>query len=114
MADTPTQHALGDRAAFQLANVTKTPPQYAAITPRWLVRLLDWKPLEAGTFRVNRVVNDEALEVACGGKDEKADFEQAAQLSGLSLSAWIRRLMRNGAREELAKIARKPSYNGDG
>jgi hypothetical protein len=72
MADTPTQHALGDRAAFQLANVTKTPSQYAAITPRWLVRLLDWKPLEAGTFRVNRVVNDEALEVACGGKDEKA------------------------------------------
>ena len=32
---------------------------------------------------------------------------------GLSLSAWIRRLMRNGAREELAKVARKPSYNGD-
>jgi hypothetical protein len=45
--------------------------------------------------------------------DEKADFEQAAQLSGLSLSAWIRRLMRNGAREELAKVARKPSFNGD-
>src|SRR5580698_1635966 len=71
MAET-TQHALGDRAASQLANITKTPPQYGAITPRWLVRLLDWKPLEAGVFRVNRVVNDEALEVDCGGKDEKA------------------------------------------
>jgi hypothetical protein len=68
----PTQHALGDRAAFQLANVTKTPPQYSAITPRWLVRLLDWKPLEAGTLRVNRVVNEESVEVACGTKDEKA------------------------------------------
>jgi hypothetical protein len=68
----PTQHALGDRAAFQLANVTKTPPQYSAITPRWLVRLLDWKPLEAGTLRVNRVVNQESVEVACGTKDEKA------------------------------------------
>ena len=56
--------ALGDRAAFQLANVTKTPPQYGAITPRWLVRLMDWKPLEAGTFRVNRVVNDEALDTS--------------------------------------------------
>jgi hypothetical protein len=67
----PTQHALGDRAAFQLANVTKTPPQYGAITPRWLVRLLDWKPLEAGTLRVNRVVNEETVEVACGTKDEK-------------------------------------------
>jgi Phage capsid-like protein len=67
-----TQHTLGDRAAFQLANVTKTPPQYGAITPRWLVRLLDWKPLEAGTLRVNRVVNAESVEVACGTKDEKA------------------------------------------
>jgi hypothetical protein len=72
MADAPTHHALGDRAAFQLANVTKTPPQYSAITPRWLVRLLDWKPLEAGTFRVNRVVNQEAVEVACGAQDDKA------------------------------------------
>ncbi len=70
MADT-TQHALGDRAASQLANVTKTPPQYGLITPRWLVRLLDWKPLEAGTLRVNRVVNEETVEVACGTKDEK-------------------------------------------
>jgi Phage capsid-like protein len=64
-------HALSDRAAFQLANVTKTPPQYGAITPRWLVRLLDWKPLEAGTLRVNRVVEDKLLEVVCGQKDEK-------------------------------------------
>jgi hypothetical protein len=72
MADAPTHHALGDRAAFQLANVTKTPPQYSAITPRWLVRLLDWKPLEAGTFRVNRFVDEEAVELSCGTKDEKS------------------------------------------
>ncbi|MGD0965584.1 MAG: family 2A encapsulin nanocompartment shell protein [Candidatus Acidiferrales bacterium] len=72
MAENTAHHALGDRAAFQLANVTKTAPQYGAITPRWLVRLLDWKPLEAGTFRVNRVVNQEAVEVACGTQDEKA------------------------------------------
>lgn len=70
MAET-TQQALGDRAAFQLANVTKTPPQYGAITTRWLVRLLDWKPLEAGTLRVNRVINDEEVEIACGTKDER-------------------------------------------
>jgi hypothetical protein len=82
MAEPTTQHALSDRAAFQLANVTKTPPQYSAITPRWLVRLLDWKPLEAGTFRLNRVINEEDVEVACGTKDEKAlpdtfvDYEQ--------------------------------------
>lgn len=67
----PTQHSLGDRAASQLSSVTKTPPQYGAITPRWLVRLLDWKPLEGGTLRVNRVVNEETAEVSCGAKDEK-------------------------------------------
>lgn len=72
MAENVSHHALGDRAAFQLANVTKTPPQYGAITPRWLVRLLDWKPLEAGTLRVNRVVDDKAIDVVCGQKDEKA------------------------------------------
>src|ERR1700735_3388984 len=73
MAETGTaQHTLGERAAFQLANVTKTPPQYGAITPRWLVRLLDWKPLEAGTLRVNRVVDGKAVDVVCGQKDEKA------------------------------------------
>jgi hypothetical protein len=70
--DTPTQHALADRAAFQLANVTKTPPQYGAITPRWLVRFLDWKPLEAGTLRVNRVADGKTVDVVCGQKDEKA------------------------------------------
>jgi len=70
MADT-AQHALGERAAFQLANVTKTPPQYGAITPRWLVRLLDWKPLEAGTLRVNRVVDESSVEVVCEPKEER-------------------------------------------
>jgi hypothetical protein len=70
--ETTTQHSLGERAAFQLANVTKTPPQYGAITPRWLVRLLDWKPLEAGTLRVNRVEDQKAVDVVCGQKDEKA------------------------------------------
>jgi len=60
------QTALGEQAGFQLANVTKTVPQYGAITPRWLVRLLDWKPLEAGTFRRNRVDEGKAIEVTCG------------------------------------------------
>jgi len=73
MADTSTaHHTLGERAAFQLANVTKTAPQYGAITPRWLVRFLDWKPLEAGTLRVNRVVDEKSVEVICDQKDEQA------------------------------------------
>jgi hypothetical protein len=66
-----TSRVLGDKAAFQLANVTKTPPQYSAITPRWLVRLMDWKPLEAGTLRVNRVVEDSKVEVVCGPTADK-------------------------------------------
>jgi hypothetical protein len=61
--------SLGERAAYQLANVTKTPPQYGAITPRWLVRFLDWKPLEAGTLRVNRVVGEKSVGVVCDQKD---------------------------------------------
>src|ERR1700728_2968055 len=69
---TTIHHVLGNGAALKLANVTKTPPQYSAITPRWLVRLLDWKPLEAGTLRVNRVVNQESVEVACGTRHLKA------------------------------------------
>jgi hypothetical protein len=70
MAEHADQQSLSGQAAFQLANVTKLPPQYSAITPRWLVRLLDWKPLEAGTLRVNRVEEKKAVDVACGVKDE--------------------------------------------
>ncbi|MBI2811651.1 MAG: hypothetical protein HYX67_12610 [Candidatus Melainabacteria bacterium] len=63
--------ALSDVAASQLANVTKTAPQWDAITPRWLVRFLDWKPLEAGKLRVNRVA-DKPVNVVCALKEEKS------------------------------------------
>ena len=73
MAEENVAHqALGEQAAFQLANVTKTAPQYGALTPRWLVRLLDWKPLEAGTFRRNRVDESKPIDVTCGQVDESA------------------------------------------
>jgi len=62
--------SLREEAAFQLANVTKTAPQFGAITPRWLVRLLDWKPLEAGTFRVNKVDESKTIESICSHEDE--------------------------------------------
>src|ERR1700691_1870693 len=63
--------AVGDVAARQLANTTKTPPQLTAITPRWLVQLLSWVPVESGTYRVNKVKNDSDIEVACGSRDER-------------------------------------------
>src|SRR6201995_3031221 len=49
--------ALGDLGARQLANATKTVPQLSTITPRWLIHLLSWVPVEAGIYRVNRVGN---------------------------------------------------------
>ena len=70
MADDVNRVSLREEAAFQLANVTKTAPQFGAITPRWLVRLLDWKPLESGTFRVNKVDESKAIESTCGHEDE--------------------------------------------
>ena len=70
MADA-NQRALGDGSARQLANTTKTAPQLTAITPRWLVQLLGWVPVESGTYRVNKVKNDGAIEVACGSRDER-------------------------------------------
>ena len=70
MAEEVTQVSLHEDAAFQLANVTKTAPQFGAITPRWLVRFLDWKPLEAGTFRLNRVDESKPIDSTCGHEDE--------------------------------------------
>lgn len=70
MAET-NRHSLGDVSARQLANTVKTNAQYGAITPRWLVRLLDWKGLEAGVLRVNRVASNTNVDVLCGQKGEQ-------------------------------------------
>ena len=63
-----TLHTLGDNAARQLANATKTAPQLATITPRWLTHLLQWVPVEAGIYRVNQVRNPEDIKVTCTAK----------------------------------------------
>lgn len=55
--------ALGSLAARQLANATKTVPQLSSITPRFLLHLLSWVPVEAGIYRVNRVVNPDRVEL---------------------------------------------------
>jgi hypothetical protein len=49
------RHTLSEQQARQLANVTKTVPMMETITPRWLVTFLSWVPVEAGTYRVNKV-----------------------------------------------------------
>jgi len=63
--------ALGDVAARQLAIATRTVPQMATITPRWLTLLLQWVPVEAGIYRVNRVKDASAVTVDCSGRDER-------------------------------------------
>jgi hypothetical protein len=82
-------HTLGETAARQLANTTKTPPQLLAITPRWLVSLLPWVPVEAGTYRVNRVVETPA-DIECSPTDEVdlpetfVDYEERPREYGLN------------------------------
>lgn len=49
---------IGERAARQLSNTTKTPPQWRGTTPRWLVQMIPWTPVEAGVFRVNQALDD--------------------------------------------------------
>ena len=71
MAEAPeSQFALGDNAARQLANASKSVPQLSTITPRWLVHLLQWLPVEAGIYRLNRVKNPKDVRVACSQRDE--------------------------------------------
>jgi len=62
---------LGAGAARQLANTTKTPPQWIGISPRWLVSLLPWTPVEAGTYRVNKVVEaaESEISIQCSPTD---------------------------------------------
>lgn len=56
---TATQHpSIGERAARQLANTTKTPPQWRGASPRWLVQMIPWVPVEAGVYRVNQALDD--------------------------------------------------------
>jgi hypothetical protein len=65
------QTALGDVAARQLANATKTVPQMSSITPRWLTHLLQWVPVEAGIYRLNRVKDASSVTVDCSVRDER-------------------------------------------
>ncbi|SHH47929.1 family 2A encapsulin nanocompartment shell protein [Pollutimonas bauzanensis] len=66
--------ALGDNAARQLANATKTVPQLSTISPRWLTHLLQWVPVEAGIYRLNKVKNPEAIKVACTQREDESQL----------------------------------------
>jgi len=73
-----TTHTLGPQGARQLANTTKTPPIWKGITPRWLVSFLPWTPVEAGTYRVNKVKEgQEAVAAIECGAEEVSKLPQA-------------------------------------
>ncbi len=57
MADQKT--LLSEKAARQLANITKTPPQWRGASPRWLTQMLPWTPVEAGIYVVNQALDDD-------------------------------------------------------
>jgi hypothetical protein len=66
MSDQEQPVALSPQAAYQLANVTKTEPQFGSLTPRWFPRFLDWKALETGLYRLNKVKEGETpLDTLC-------------------------------------------------
>jgi len=62
-----TQQSLSTTTARNLATTTKTPPQIVGISPRWLLKLLPWVQVEAGTSRINRckvlTVGDKSINV---------------------------------------------------
>lgn len=74
MAEKPKQQqtALGDVAARQLAIATRTVPQLLTISPRWLIHLLSWIPVESGVYRLNKVKDADSVEVDCSARDERA------------------------------------------
>jgi hypothetical protein len=70
-------NALGRDAAYQLANITKTAPQYGALTPKCLARVLEFKGLEAGIYRVNKVAEGETpLDILCSQDPKKVEIPQ--------------------------------------
>ena len=77
MSDEIKINALGKAAAYQLADVTKTRPQFGMLTPKWLSRFLEFKGLDAGIYRVNRVKEGATpLEVLCSSKPKSDTIPQ--------------------------------------
>lgn len=76
-AVSPELNALAKAQAYQLADITKTPPQFGSLTPRWLTRFLEFKGLSAGIYRVNRVKEgDTPLDVLCSSEKKSLEIPQ--------------------------------------
>lgn len=79
------RQSVSPEAARLLASTTKTRAQWTALTPRWLLRLLPWVHVEAGTYRVNRVrllvPDDHRLMVRVDGDAPSVDPSQLHHLA---------------------------------
>ena len=84
---TPAATSLGTRAARSIATTTKTPAQLSLTTPRWLLRLLPWVEVEAGTYRVNRcvayAVGDGRITLLASGEGSRIMAEDMRELLAL-------------------------------
>ena len=66
--------ALGKKAAYNLADINKTRPQYGALTPKWITKVLEFKGLDSGIYRINKVKEGETpLDVLCS-VEKKSDI----------------------------------------
>lgn len=66
MSEINKQVSLNAKTAYNLANVTKTAPIYENNTPKYFPKLLQFKGLETGIFRVNKVkAEEDLLNVLC-------------------------------------------------
>ncbi len=85
------RNTLGENAATQLANVTKTNVQWGGITPRWLVSFLQWVPVESGIFRVNRVKeeNGKRIDVDCSPRGDEPLPETYVNYDEKPLELWL-------------------------
>ena len=74
MANEEKNITLGKKAAYNLADINKTRPQYGAITPKYLTKVLEFKGLDSGIYRVNKVKEGNTpLDVLCSS-EKKSDI----------------------------------------
>ena len=80
-----SMNSLSIRAARNLATTTKTIPQMTAISPRWLLKMLPWVNVEAGTYRVNRkkiiTPKDRKINIDIGDEQVKLRPDQLSELA---------------------------------
>ena len=80
----PVALSLGTAAARKLASTTKTRPQMQGISPRWLLRMLPWEQVTAGTYRVNRrltyAIGDGRVEFVNTGDDVRVVPQKLREL----------------------------------